>query len=130
MRSKREGLDEKGEKYILLPRDTAYTIYHKIRKPFTTLLTGTYFGYGKHDPNAIYVDIQGKRTLFTSNQVQILTIPTVRNQIEKSLTPETLSFISRDNKNKDIRIINPYNFNGSDPTQEQSWLLISKELLN
>lgn len=125
----RKVFDEDTNEYILIPSDVSYTIQYKIKKPFTNLLTGYYFESLETDPDNLYVDIRGSRTLFKSNKVHTMVIPAASSFKENEISDASSLSTLINNKNKNIKIINPSKFNAENPTIDQSWLFIDKKQL-
>lgn len=112
-----------GEKEFI-PEDASYLIEYKVKKPLTTVLTGGYFGYLETDPNNLYVDMQGKRSLFNSKKVHKISIPVTNINDLVSLN---YSSTPPNNKGKNIRIIKPSKISAEKPEEDQSWLWIDKK---
>uniref|UniRef100_UPI0034508205 helix-turn-helix domain-containing protein n=1 Tax=Carnobacterium alterfunditum TaxID=28230 RepID=UPI0034508205 len=114
-----------GEKE-LVPQDASYLIEYKVKKPLTTILTGEYFGYLETDPNNLYVDVRGRKSLFNTKKVQEILVPVTNindlASLDYSSTPPN-------NRGKNIRILKPSKINVEKPVEDQSWLWIDKKEL-
>jgi len=125
-----------GEK-VTLPEDFSYTIKYKIKRPFTSEMSGYYFN---SDQKNIYVDMRGRNSLFPSNDERTFIISSDAKLYGENDNIEIdNNYIQQNVRNKNIRILDINSldssisisdmFNSDRPKLDsniQSWMLIKK----
>lgn len=122
-----EMINKSTNEPITLPKDVSYTIKYKIKKPFTDIRTGYYFG---QDEDNLYVDMRGKNSIFPSKKEQTFVIGSdSRNygdedsalEIDENYIPEVI-------KDKDIKILEINGWDGVFSHADSTTIIKKSEL--